>query len=104
MTGTEEWRRCAGCGIRNTGWRETVRAGEVYCPACAQGLTRVPVREMLARRRELLARLEADRSGNPGIARLTDIVRAEIKRLEERDADQQNQTRAAGQAADHIRR
>lgn len=76
--------RCAKCGIRDTGWRKFMRNGETLCPSCAQGVTVVPVEEMLEHRRALLARLEAEGSTHPGVARFRDVVRNDIERLERR--------------------
>ena len=79
-----ELKRCARCGIRNTGWRQTIRNGEALCPACAQGVTRVPVEEMLEHRRMLLEKMEAEASTNPRIVDFRDEVRNDIERLERR--------------------
>ncbi len=76
--------RCAKCGIRNTGWREIIRNGETLCPSCAQGVTVVPVKEMLEHRRMLLEKLEKEASTNPKIMDFRDEVRNDIGRLERR--------------------
>lgn len=77
-------RRCARCGISDTGWRQAIRNGETLCPACAQGVTRVPVEEMLAHRRAVLARMEAEENSSPGIARFIAELKNDIERLERR--------------------
>lgn len=77
-------RRCAKCGAPDTGWRRTARGGAIICPACAQGVERVPVGEMLDHRRALLARLEAEGDTHPGVARFRDEVRNDVRRLERR--------------------
>ena len=79
--------RCAGCGARDTGWRRTLRDGAVLCPACAQGVKRTPVEEMLRRRRELLARLDAEENAPQGVERFRDEVRESIGILEARHED-----------------
>ena len=102
-----ELKRCAKCGIRNTGWRQTIRNGETLCPACAQGVTRAPVEEMLEHRRAVLARMEAEYTssghdgppspqgegkGNQGIARFIAELKNDIERLERRqDEDTKDQ-------------
>lgn len=77
-------RRCGECGAPDTGWRPTTRGGAIICPACAQGVERTDVAEMLDHRRALLERLEAEDDSHPGVARFRDEVRNDIKRLERR--------------------
>lgn len=81
-------RRCGQCGAPDTGWRPTTRGGAIICPACAQGVARVPVEEMLAHRRTLLKRLEAEGDAHPGVARFRDEVRNDVRRLERRMNEQ----------------
>ena len=76
-------RRCAKCGARDTGWRPTRRGGAIWCPACAQGISREDPAEELARRRALLDRL-AREAPHPGLDRLRGEVRCSIERIEER--------------------
>lgn len=77
-------RRCAKCGAPDTGWRPTTRGGAIICPACAQGVARADVGEMLDHRRALLARLEAEGDAHPGVARFRDEVKNDARRLERR--------------------
>ncbi len=81
-------RRCAKCGAPDTGWRPTTRGGAIICPACAQGVARADVGEILDHRRALLARLEAEGETHPGIVRFRETVRADIERLERRANEQ----------------
>lgn len=80
-------RRCGQCGAPDTGWRPTTRGGAIICPACAQGVARADVGEMLDHRRALLARLEAEGETHPGIVRFRETVRADIERLERRQRE-----------------
>lgn len=89
-------RRCEQCGAPDTGWRRTARDGAILCPACAQGVERVPVEEMLSHRRALLARLEAEGDTHPGVARFSDEVKNDVKRLERR----QHETAESEKGAD----
>ena len=89
-------RRCGQCGTPDTGWRPTTRGGAIIGPACAQGVARVPVEEMLAHRRALLKRLEAEGETHPGIVRSRETVRADIERLERR----QHETAESEEGAD----
>lgn len=77
-------RRCGQCGAPDTGWRPTTRGEAIICPACAQGVARTDVGEMLDHRRALLARLEAEGDTHPGVARFRDEVRNDVRRLERR--------------------
>ena len=89
-------RRCKQCGAPDTGWRPTTRDGATICPACAQGVARVPVEEMLSHRRALLKRLEAEGDAHPGVARFRDEVKNDVKRLERR----QHETAESEKGAD----
>lgn len=57
--------------------------GKWVCPACAQGVKRAGVEEELARRRGLLAKLEAAEP-YPGLEALKRETRNGIERLERR--------------------
>lgn len=90
---------CEVCGRRNTGWRPVPHWGKWCCPACAQDVPVQRAADELAKRRALLARLEAEGTDNEGVLRFRREVEQSIKRLEERENHEaeQDQGRAEGE-------